>query len=101
MILYLDDICVHSRNPEEHLEHLEAVLDVLAKNNFYCKLAKCDFLRREICYLGRLLSAAGVRMDPRKSDVISRWPAPTTVTELRSFLGLANYSANSSRATRQ
>lgn len=91
VLVYLDDILVFSKNEQEHVEHLRQVLDILRQQKYYAKMSKCEFMKAEVPFLGHLVSAAGVRVDPRKVEAIRDWPTPTTVTQVRSFLGLANY----------
>ena len=67
------------------------VLDRLRQNQLYVKKEKCEFAQTEIKFLGHLISKSEIRMDGAKVVAIRDWPAPTKVTELRSFLGLANY----------
>jgi hypothetical protein len=89
--VYLDDILVFSRSAEEHLQHLDAVFARLAAEQFYVKLRKCEFNKRQVQFLGHLVSAEGIRPDPAKVRTVLEWPQPKDVHELRSFLGLANY----------
>src|SRR3954469_4175798 len=72
-------------------EHLEQVCKTLRENKLYCKLKKCDFFKDSVEYLGHVISSQGIQVDPRKIIAIESWPAPTNVSELRSFLGLASY----------
>ena len=90
-IIYLDDIIVHSKTPEEHLERLEAVFRKIAKAGLKLKPSKCEFFKSEITYLGHIVSNNGIAMDPKKIRAIQLWPRPTTVTEVRKFTGLTNY----------
>jgi hypothetical protein len=89
--IYLDDILIFSKAEEEHFKHLRLVLDVLNRNDFKAKLSKCDFFKNELKFLGHIVSAAGMQPDPSKVAVVSDWPVPKNVYEVRSFLGLANY----------
>jgi RNase H-like domain found in reverse transcriptase/Reverse transcriptase (RNA-dependent DNA polymerase)/gag-polyprotein putative aspartyl protease len=89
--VYQDDILIHSRSAQEHVQHLREALDVLRQHKLYAKASKCEWNRTEVTFLGHLVGADGIRMDPSKVDVIQKWPQPTTQSELRSFLGLANY----------
>jgi len=90
--VYLDDILIFSKTPDEdHLRHLSVVLLRLQKHNFFVKLKKCDFNKPEVKFLGHVVSSEGVKPDPSKVQAIMHWPLPKDVSELRSFLGLANY----------
>jgi len=91
VMVYLDDILIFSNSPEEHEQHLRQVLDVLRKHKLYCKESKCEFFKKEIAFLGHVLSSDGVKADPRKVQSIVDWPQPENVKQVRSFLGLANY----------
>jgi len=85
VLVYLDDILVFSKSPEEHESHLEIVLSRLAQNKFYAKLSKCHFNLPEVEFLGHFVGRNGVRVDPRKVKIVQDWPVPTNQTELRSF----------------
>ena len=89
--VYLDDILVFSKTEEEHAEHLRTVLELIRQHKLYVKLSKCSFLKEEVEYLGFLVGANGVRVNPAKVKAVMEFPTPTTVSELRSFLGLTNY----------
>lgn len=89
--IYLDDILVYSKTPEEHEAHLEAVLTRLAEYQLYARLEKCNFNMPEVLFLGHMVGRDGIRVDPRKIEIVRSWPTPKTQSELRSFLGLANY----------
>ncbi|XP_042338496.1 uncharacterized protein LOC121939556, partial [Plectropomus leopardus] len=91
LLLYLDDIVVFSSTVEQHLERLEVVLGRLQQEGLKAKLVKCAFFRREVQYLGHVISEAGVSTDPSKVEVVASWQPPTTISELRSFLGFASY----------
>ena len=71
--------------------HLRAVLFALRDAKLYCKLSKCLFCSEEVEYLGHVLTPHGVKMDPRKVEAILSWPDPTSVTQLKQFLGLLGY----------
>lgn len=90
-LVYLDDILVFSKTQEEHLEHVRQVLNMIRENKLYCKLSKCSFLQTELEYLGHLVGADGVRVNPKKVQAVQEFPRPTNVSELRAFLGLSNY----------
>jgi RNase H-like domain found in reverse transcriptase/Reverse transcriptase (RNA-dependent DNA polymerase)/Integrase zinc binding domain/Chromo (CHRromatin Organisation MOdifier) domain/Retroviral aspartyl protease len=91
VVVYLDDILVFSHTEEEHLQHLETVLERLRSNKLYANPSKCEFLRTEIKYLGHVINAAGISADPDKIKAVREWVAPTSVADLLSFLGLANF----------
>lgn len=91
VLVYLDDILIYSKTPEEHLLHLEKVLKRLEEYNLYANLKKCEFGKTHLDFLGHVVGADGIRVDPKKTAVVNNWPQPKTVTQLRSFLGLSNY----------
>ena len=90
-IIYLDDIIVFSKTPEEHIERLRGVFEKLSSAGLKLKPSKCEFFKAEINYLGHVVSKEGIRTDDKKIQEILKWPIPTTVTEVRSFLGFTNY----------
>ena len=90
-VVYLDDILIFSKSPEEHVRHVEEVLRRLQRDKFYAKLSKCDFFQTSLKFLGHIVSKDGISPDPEKVRVILEWPTPTNVKDVRSFLGLANY----------
>ncbi len=91
VFIYLDDILVYSRTEAEHTEHLRIVLDLLRKHKMFGRLAKSDFGKPQVPFLGHVVSAAGVSVDPDKTAVIQRWETPYSVREVQSFLGFANW----------
>ncbi|CAM8971233.1 unnamed protein product [Rhodiola kirilowii] len=91
VLVFFDDILVYSQTYEDHLLHLDKVLCTLRDNHYFAKPNKCDIACERVQYLGHLISCAGVEVDPEKIDVIKGWPIPTTLKQLRSFLGLAGY----------
>ena len=90
-ISYLDDIIVFSQTPEEHVHKLKAVFCKVKAAGLKLKPSKCDLFRKEIKYLGHVVSNEGVSTDPDKIKSVTEWPQPTTVTEVRSFLGFVSY----------
>ncbi|KAJ9516908.1 hypothetical protein QJQ45_027301 [Haematococcus lacustris] len=91
VIVYLDDILIFSRNQQEHAQHLRRVLDLLQEHKLYAKLSKCEFALDKTEFLGHIISSAGIACDPAKVAAVETWPVPTTVHDVRSFLGLANF----------
>ena len=67
------------------------MLQILREKKLFAKLSKCDFLLKEVSFLGHTVSVEGIRVDPAKIEVIVSWKPPRNVTEVRSFLGLAGY----------
>jgi hypothetical protein len=91
VVVYLDDILIFSKTPEEHLQHVDTILQVLQQHKIYCGLDKCAFGLKEVDFLGHVVSADGVKPDPKKVQAVQDWPVPKTLREVRSFLGLTGY----------
>jgi hypothetical protein len=89
VVVFTDDILIYSKNEEEHAEHLWIVLTRLREHHLYAKFSKCAFWLEEIQFLGHILSAQGIAVDPSKVKDILEWKSPTSVHLVRSFLGLA------------
>jgi transposase InsO family protein len=92
VVAYLDDILVYSRNKEEHVHHVKEVLSCLEKFNLRLKPEKCEFHKEEVDFLGCVVSTTGVKMSPKKIQVVQEWPRPTTVKEIQEFLGFCNFN---------
>lgn len=90
-MVFFDDILVFSRSFALHVQHLRQVLALLRRDQWYVKKSKCVFAQQEIKYLGHTISAKGVSTDSDKIQQVSAWPVPTSVKEVRAFLGLAGY----------
>ena len=88
---FIDDILANSRSREEHTGHLSTVLKVLRDRGLYVKFSKCEFWIPEVAFLGHVVSAEGIKIDPAKIDAVAVWITPTDVKEVRSFLDLAGY----------
>ena len=90
-IIYLDDIIVYSKTPEEHIKRLRGVFKKLSKAGLKLKPRKCEFFKEKIAYLGHIISKEGIETDPKKIVAVKLWPQPETVTQVRKFLGFTNY----------
>jgi len=91
VVIYLDDIVVYSQNLRDHQDHLRIILQTLRENELYVKAEKCTFGSEEISFLGHRVGRGQIQMETEKVRAILDWVAPKSVTELRSFLGLASY----------
>ena len=91
VVVFIDDILVYSRDEQEHEQHLKIVLQTLREKKLYAKLSKCDFWLKEVSFLGHIVSAEGIRVDPTKIEIVINWKPPRSVTKVRSFLGLVGY----------
>ena len=91
VVVFIDDILVYSKTEAKHDEHLRIVLQVLREKELFVKFSKSELWLREVNFLGYAVSAEGIKVDPRKIEAILEWKPPRTVSEIRSFLGLAGY----------
>ena len=91
VVVFVDDILVYSRNEQVHEQHLKLTLQTLREKKLYAKLNKCDFWLKEVSFLGHIVYAEGIRVDPAKIEVVVNWKPPKSVTKVRSFLGLVGY----------
>jgi hypothetical protein len=91
VVVFIDDILIYSQSDSDHEKHLRLVLQKLRDNQLYAKYGKCELLIDEVPFLGHIISNRGISVDPAKVKEIMEWRVPTTVTEIRSFLGLVGY----------
>lgn len=90
-LVYLDDIIIFSANLQEHMIRLRTVFDRLKDANFKIQLDKCEFLKKEVAFLGHIITPDGKKPNPDKIKAIQNFPIPKTVKEIKSFLGLVGY----------
>ena len=90
-LVYIDDVIVFGDSYESHYQKLRKVLDRLHRANLKLKPKKCSFLQHEVTYLGHVVGGSRIKPDSSKIDKVSNFPAPKSVTEVKSFLGLCSY----------
>ena len=91
VMAYIDDIVIATETVEDHMVRLREVFECLREAGFKMRVAKCDFMKSEIKYLGRVVSAEGIEPDPKVVAKLRDWEVPRNKTEMQSFLGFANY----------
>ena len=98
--VYMDNIAIHTQplpneteeqHEERHKDYMHRVLNKLEEHDLYLKPEKCDFLKREIDYLGVIVGNRQLKMDPKKLQSVAQWLRPTNPTEIRKFLGFTGY----------
>ncbi|KAM9973569.1 hypothetical protein ACTFIW_010671 [Dictyostelium discoideum] len=90
-LAYVDDIVIFSDTFDDHIKHLNMVLDKLKANKIYLSTNKCKFFEKEIEFVGHVLSSEGIRVRDSKVDAILDLPEPSTVKQVRSLIGACNY----------
>ena len=88
---YLDDLIIHSRDMQDHLQHLEMVLQLHVETGMKLNMAKCELLKDQVVYLGHQISAEGVRMVDAYVEKVLKWEKPKTGKQMRTFLGFIGY----------
>ena len=91
VVVFVDDILIYSQSKVEHEDQLRIVLQLLRNHQLYTKFSKCEFWLTKVGFLGHVVSASRVSMDPGKVDAMMSWERPKSVFEIRSFLGLVGY----------
>ncbi|KAJ0900594.1 putative nucleotidyltransferase, Ribonuclease H [Helianthus annuus] len=91
ILVFFYDILIYSHNMEQHIDHLEQALALLHNHQFFAKLSKCCFGQPQVVFLGHVINSAGVQVEQEKISAIQSWPIPTSVKEVRGFLGLTGY----------
>ena len=90
-LIYIDDILVYSKSIDEHISHLEEIFRRLREADVKLNSNKCHFAKKEVLYLGHVITPEGIKPNPAKISVVKDFPVPRNLKELRNFLGLANY----------
>lgn len=90
-LVYLDDIIIFSTSLTQHINDIQAIFDRLSLSNFKVQLDKSEFLRKEIAFLGHIVSTDGIKPNPMKIEAIQKFPIPKTQKDIKSFLGLLGY----------
>ena len=88
---YIDDLIIYSESLADHERDLNRVLRALSENQYYVNMEKCSFFCRYAKFVGGIVGNGLLAMDPAKVESVAAWEQPTTVTELKSFLGMTNY----------
>ncbi|XP_070019743.1 uncharacterized protein [Nicotiana sylvestris] len=91
VIIFIHDILIYSRSQGEHENHLRTILQTLREHRLYAKFSKCEFWLDSVAFLWHVVSKDGIMVDPKKTEVVQKWPRHTSPTKIRSFLGLAGY----------
>ncbi|XP_023028732.2 retrovirus-related Pol polyprotein from transposon 17.6 [Leptinotarsa decemlineata] len=91
VIPYVDDLLVYSKDFCQHMSHLKIIFERFRRAGITLKLKKCNFIRKEIKFLGHIITSEGIKMDEDRIDAIQKFPIPRNVKALRSFLGFVNY----------
>jgi hypothetical protein len=91
VLVFFDDILIYSRTWADHLRHIGAVFAELQRHQLFLNRSKCAFGAPSVAYLGHVVSAAGVAMDPAKLQAVQDWPRPQSARAVRGFHGLAGY----------
>jgi hypothetical protein len=82
VVVFIDDILIFSKTEEEHEKHIRLVLEKLRSNQLYAKFSKCEFWLTKVAFLGHVISAGGVSLDPGKVRDVLNWMPPTNVSEV-------------------
>ncbi|CAC5403419.1 Retrovirus-related Pol polyprotein from transposon gypsy,Retrovirus-related Pol polyprotein from transposon 297,Retrovirus-related Pol polyprotein from transposon 17.6 [Mytilus coruscus] len=90
-LVYIDDVLIFSKNFEEHLQHLNLVFTNLRSANLKLHPSKCKFAKKEVKYLGHVISKIGIKVNPENTKKVNNFQTPKNAKQVKSFLGMANY----------
>ena len=90
-LVYLDDVIVFSKNFSDHLDHLESVFQALGRYGLKLRPEKCHLFQKQVKFLGHVVGSQGVSPDPDKVAAVADWQPPSTVRQVRAFLGFVGY----------
>lgn len=91
VIIFIDDILVYSSFEDDHRNHLRILLQTLKDQQLFAKLSKCEFWLKLVALICHIVSRKGLQVYPKKTDIAKNWPRPLLQTDIKSFLGLADY----------
>ncbi|MCO5577822.1 hypothetical protein L7F22_031656 [Adiantum nelumboides] len=91
VLLFFDDILIYSKDKADHEGHVRKVLEILRQHQLYAKESKCTFFFPQVSYLGFIISADGISVDPEKIKDIVEWPQPSSISKVRGFLGITGW----------
>jgi hypothetical protein len=91
VVVYFDDILIYSKSLDKHSEHLRVVFGALCEARLFANLEKCTFCTDRVTFFGYVVTPQGIEVDEAKIETIKSWPIPATLTQLRSFLGIAGF----------
>ena len=90
-LLYIDDVIVFSQDFDSHLERLTDVINRIGNAGLKLTPKKCHLFKKEVEFLGHIVSSDGVSTNPEKVRIVQEWPVPENISQLKSFLGLCSY----------
>lgn len=91
VVVYFDDILIYSTHEDEHMQHIREVFQILQTNKLYLNINKCEFLVKQLLFLGFIIYEERIKVDEAKIKTIQEWPTPKSIIEVCSFHGLATF----------
>lgn len=82
VVVFIDDILVYSRSKVEHDEHFRIILQILGEKKLFTNFSKCKFWLKKVVFLGHIISAKGIQIDPKKIETILEWKQPNNLSEI-------------------